>query len=1171
MPAAVANPPISVTRLRPSRIPILLALLAALAHARQHDDGVASIHRDPDRGLDAALREKLGLFDASADTSWPAERWNELVSERLRRLETLWREDRLAQGLAAVPGFAPDLPVPALLPDELEPAFANASWEIARAPGAEAQGPAGPKLAEALATWRSAFAGDSRLDCQVFAVRCRPEEAVCGIRLTASGQGAGAGLQHNATWTCTWRASPSGIELVALRRDSFEVARLLERTEALFLDASEAVFGAGSLFREQLAPGLDFWRTRIPASLDLGFLSHHGIALGDVDGDGLEDLYLCQPGGLPNRLLLHLPGGAVRDVSAAAGVDVLDYSSSALLLELDEDGDVDLLVSTGNALLFYANDGEGRFEPRLEIERSLATSLCAADYDQDGDLDVYVCSYLSPYEKQGLPVPYHDANNGEANALLRNDGDWTFVDATSEVGMDENNRRFSFAAAWEDYDNDGDQDLYVANDFGRNNLYRNEAGRFRDLAGELGAEDVSAGMGVAWGDADGDGWMDLYVTNMYSPGGSRLTSQDGYHGDYSPETEEDYRHHAMGNSFLLNGRGGPFVDATRRSRAGVGGWAWGAIFLDFDNDGRLDLFSPNGFVTGERPGDLDSYFWRQVVLQSPERPGDPGRSYAGGWKAVNRLVRQGYSWNGHERNAAYLNLSGSSFADVSVTSGLGLMDDARTASRVDWDGDGDQDLFVTNRSGPRIRFLCNQRARDDRWIALRLRGTSCNRSAIGARAVLEGRSGERWIRTLRCGEGYLAQSSAGLHFGLGAAEIARLRVRWPGGEWEDFGCPRRGCAHLLVQGSGEAVPLPPAAPPPVLAPSRPAIPTPDGAGRTVLHAPLPLPRLALETRDGRAAQILGIGMEGPRGTGHPLLLVVWSSSFDPCLRELEAMGAAAEDLRGAGFQILALSVDRGEERPRALAALDAIAWPFAAGFASEEAISVFEVIQGALHASARSLPVPAAFLVDPGGQLIATYQGRLDPQTLVRDLALFDLSPEDRRDAAVPFPGRWLAPVPGPGGEQVAAGLAARGLEGPAAEYQLARIEVRQFSAASMQYELGVARWRQGRLDEAVGHLRRAIEIDAGHFLATRSLAMVLHQRGEYGPAVGAYKSALALEPGDEQARCNLGFACLALGDIPAAEGELAALQALGSELAETLAERIRLVKGKRGDEGGPP
>ena len=811
MPAAVANPPISVTRLRPSRIPILLALLAALAHARQHDDGVASIHRDPDRGLDAALREKLELFDASADTSWPAERWNELVSERLRRLETLWREDRLAQGLAAVPGFAPDLPVPALLPDELEPAFANASWEIARAPGAEAQGPAGPKLADALASWRSAFAGDSRLDCQVFAVRCRPEEAVCGIRLTASGQGAGAGLQHNATWTCTWRASPSGIELVALRRDSFEVARLLERTEALFLDASEAVFGAGSLFREQLAPGLDFWRTRIPASLDLGFLSHHGIALGDVDGDGLEDLYLCQPGGLPNRLLLHLPGGAVRDVSAAAGVDVLDYSSSALLLELDEDGDVDLLVSTGNALLFYANDGEGRFEPRLEIERSLATSLCAADYDQDGDLDVFVCSYLSPYEKQGLPVPYHDANNGEANALLRNDGDWTFVDATSEVGMDENNRRFSFAAAWEDYDNDGDQDLYVANDFGRNNLYRNEAGRFRDLAGELGAEDVSAGMGVAWGDADGDGWMDLYVTNMYSPGGSRLTSQDGYHGDYSPETEEDYRHHAMGNSFLLNGRGGPFVDATRRSRAGVGGWAWGAIFLDFDNDGRLDLFSPNGFVTGERPGDLDSYFWRQVVLQSPERPGDPGRSYAGGWKAVNRLVRQGYSWNGHERNAAYLNLSGSSFADVSVTSGLGLMDDARTASRVDWDGDGDQDLFVTNRSGPRIRFLCNQRARDDRWIALRLRGTSCNRSAIGARAVLEGRSGERWIRTLRCGEGYLAQSSAGLHFGLGAAEIARLRVRWPGGEWEDFGCPRRGCAHLLVQGSGEAVPLPPAA------------------------------------------------------------------------------------------------------------------------------------------------------------------------------------------------------------------------------------------------------------------------------------------------------------------------------------------------------------------------
>ena len=118
------------------------------------------------------------------------------------------------------------------------------------------------------------------------------------------------------------------------------------------------------------------------------------------------------------------------------------------------------------------------------------------------------------FEKDGLPVPYHDARNGEPNALYVNGGDFAFRDAAAELGLDHNNDRFSFAAAWEDFDNDGDQDLYVANDFGRNNLYRNDGGRLRDVASELGAEDISAGMGVTWGDADGDGWMDLYVTNM---------------------------------------------------------------------------------------------------------------------------------------------------------------------------------------------------------------------------------------------------------------------------------------------------------------------------------------------------------------------------------------------------------------------------------------------------------------------------------------------------------------------------------------------------------------------------------------------------------------------------------------------------------------------------------
>ena len=157
-------------------------------------------------------------------------------------------------------------------------------------------------------------------------------------------------------------------------------------------------------------------------------------------------------------------------------------------------------------------------------------SICAADYDADGDLDVYVCGYnvrKQDATNRGLPfpVPYHDANNGGRNVLLRNEGNFRFVDVTREVGLDENNTRFSMAAAWEDFDNDGDQDLYVANDFGRKNLYQNNGGHFTDIAAAAGVEDTGSGMSVSWDDYNRDGLMDLYVGNMWSSAGNRVTYQ----------------------------------------------------------------------------------------------------------------------------------------------------------------------------------------------------------------------------------------------------------------------------------------------------------------------------------------------------------------------------------------------------------------------------------------------------------------------------------------------------------------------------------------------------------------------------------------------------------------------------------------------------------------------
>lgn len=560
--------------------------------------------------------EMYARRDSRVD-GWETELFNERASAQLSALATLLAQpaELDAQHLAPLLGeraactdLRPECASVALPGSEFAACRADAPVRDLVRVGPDA-------VLAALRELAAAFGGE-RSSAKFKVLSVEPEGDFVRTRayLHAKGFEADGASEVHAMWELRWTALASESadalpRIVQVEVRHHEELRRVGNEKPLFAEATDAIFAAERTFDAQLRPDLEHWAARIDRTLGMSLIGHEGLALGDADGDGLDDLYVAQPGGLPNRLFVRQSDGTARDTAASAGVDFLDPCRSALFADFDNDGDQDLAVEFDPHVLLLENDGTGKFTERGRASAPSTTSLCAVDYDSDGDLDLYCCGYVLPDNANVTPLPYHDANNGRPNTLLRNDATpagsaWSFADATRESGLDENNRRFSFAASWEDYDGDGDIDCYVANDFGRNNLYRNEAGTFRDVAASAGVEDMAAGMGVSWGDYDGDGDYDLYVSNMFSSAGERVTYQRQFHAADEPATRAGFQRHARGNSLFRNRGDGTFEDVSERAGVTMGRWSWGSLFVDLDEDGWQDLYVPNGFVTGQDPADL---------------------------------------------------------------------------------------------------------------------------------------------------------------------------------------------------------------------------------------------------------------------------------------------------------------------------------------------------------------------------------------------------------------------------------------------------------------------------------------------------------------------------------------------------------------------------------------